>query len=177
MNIPNRNLEMDMDRKNNDNEINNLKNEINSKANIIYQQNQNINILQNELNKIKNMYYLNNNYNNMIQSLQNTIMQKDQEIMNLKNILQNNNFINLKVYKNDIITINFISTDGSLHYAVSCDKNETFAEAEEKLYKKYPNYRETNNYFLYGGRNILRFKTIENNKIVSGEPITLCIPQ
>ena len=176
MNIPNRNLYKDC--KKNDNEIKNLKNEINFKENIINQQNQNIYFLQNELNKIKNMNYLNNNYNNnIIKSLQNTIMQKDQEIMNLKNILQNNNFINPKVYKNDIITINFISTDGSLHYAVICNKNETFAEAEEKLYKKYPEYRETNNYFLYGGRNILRFKTIESNKIISGEPITLCIPQ
>ena len=161
----------------NDDEINKLKSDISSKENTINQQFQNINYLQNELNKIKNMNYLNNNnYNNMIQSLQNTIMQKEQEILNLNHIIQNNNFINPKVYRNDIITINFISTDGSLHYAVSCDKNETFAEAEEKLYKKYPNYRETNNYFLYGGKSILRFKTIENNKIESGEPITLCVP-
>ena len=114
------------------------------------------------------MNNINNNYNYMIQSLQNTIMQKDQEIMNLKNNKQ-------KVYKDDIISLQFISMDGTLHYSVICEKNETFAEAEEKLYQKYPNYRETNNYFLYGGRNILRFKTIENNKIISGEPITLCI--
>ena len=41
--------------------------------------------------------------------------------------------------------VNFISTDQNVHYAVSCLKNNTFAEIEEKLYQQYPKYRETNN--------------------------------
>ena len=35
--------------------------------------------------------------------------------------------------------------DQNIHFAVTCLKDETFAEIEERLYKKYPDYRETNN--------------------------------
>ena len=34
--------------------------------------------------------------------------------------------------------------DQNVHYAVAAVKNNTFAEIEEKLYKQYPQYRETN---------------------------------
>ena len=40
----------------------------------------------------------------------------------------------------------------NVHYAVAAVKNNTFAEIEEKLYKQYPQYRETNNDFM--GNNI-----------------------
>jgi hypothetical protein len=36
-------------------------------------------------------------------------------------------------------------------------KTETFAEVEEKLYKRYEEYRETNNNFLAKGNLVLRF--------------------
>ena len=47
---------------------------------------------------------------------------------------------------------------------------------EEKLYKEYPEYRETNNRFLANGSEVLRFKTINENKIGSGKPIMLIKP-
>ena len=77
---------------------------------------------------------------------------------------------------NDIIAVNFISMDGNVHYAIIAEKNKTFAEIEEKLYQQYPQYRETNNNFLANGTQILRFKTIGQNNIKSGIPITLVVP-
>ena len=149
-------------------EIMNLKNELNKANNIIEQQKLTINMLQNQLN---------NKNNNLIQiqSLQNIIYQKEQEINQLKSQL--NNFNNKKLISTDqMMVVNFISMDQKVHYAVPCIYNNTFAEVEEKLYKKYPEYRETNNQFLANGREILRFKTIKDNKIGEGFPVTLVIP-
>ena len=50
------------------------------------------------------------------------------------------------------------------------------AEIEEKLYKQYPQYRETNNNFLANGTQVLRFKTIAENNIGNGLPVTLIVP-
>ena len=147
----------------------NLKNELNKANKIIEQQKLNINNLQNQLN--------NKNNNNLIQikSLQNIIYQKEQEINRLK--LQLNNINNKELIRKDqMMVVNFISMDQRVHYAVPCIYNNTFAEVEEKLYKKYPEYRETNNQFLANGREILRFKTIKENKIGNGFPVTLVIP-
>ena len=93
----------------------------------------------------------------------------------LHNINLNNNQ-NIQINLSDVKVVNFITTDHSLFYGVSCSGNDTFAVAEEKLYKEYPEYRETNNTFLANGNEILRFKTINENKISSGKPVMLVKP-
>ena len=75
-----------------------------------------------------------------------------------------------------MMSINFISVDQNVHCSISCISNNTFAEVEEKLYKQFPEYRETNNQFLANGKEILRFKTINDNKIGNGFPVTMIIP-
>ena len=70
----------------------------------------------------------------------------------------------------------FTSLDQTINYPITCLNSNVFAEIEEKLYLEYPNYRETNNYFLFEGNQILRFKTIKDNKIVNGKPVTLVTP-
>ena len=74
-----------------------------------------------------------------------------------------------------MMCVNFISTNQKVYFAVPCAPNNTFAEIEEKLYKKYPEYRETNNNFLANGKLVLRFKTIAENKIGNGLPVTLIV--
>ena len=69
------------------------------------------------------------------------------------------------------------NTDSKIHFAVPCTSNDVFAEIEEKLYKKYPEYRETNNIFLFEGRQVLRFKTIKENHLESGLLVILIVPQ
>ena len=157
---------------NNNNEINNLKNELIKAKKIIEQQNSTINELQNKLNNYNNII---NNLNNDINNYKSIIIQKDIELNNFKSQL-NNNITNDNVSFKDIMCVNFISTDQNVHYAASCLKTNTFAEIEEKLYKQYPQYRETNNTFIANGTQVLRFKTIEENKIGNRLPVTLIVP-
>ena len=136
---------------------------------IIEQQKITINNLQNQLNNKKS---------NDIQNYQNIINQKEQELNNLKIQLQNINLQKKDEYVNinKIITVNFISMDQWIHFAVSCIDTNTFAEVEEKLYKQFPEYRETNNSFIANREPVLRFKTISENKIGNGLPVTMIIP-
>jgi len=157
----------------NSNEINNLKNELSKAKKIIEQQKLTINDLQNKLNN--NTTIINNLNNTIINNYQNIINQKDIELNNFRAQL-NNNIIKKNVDFDDIMCVNFISSDQNVHYAVSCLKTNTFAEIEEKLYKQYPQYRETNNSFIANGTQVLRFKTIAENKIGNGLPVTLIVP-
>ena len=75
-----------------------------------------------------------------------------------------------------MMCVNFISTDQNVHYSVPCIPSNIFAEVEEKLYKEFPEYRETNNQFFANGKEILRFKTINDNKIRNGYPVIMIIP-
>ena len=151
----------------------------------------NINQLKSELNRYKNQLAnvnlsLNNNntnLNNEINKLRkqneilfNQISIKDNEINNLKLKIENNYVSQSKVSKKDFMVINFVTGDGKImNCGIGCLPDETFAEVEEKLYKIYDEYRNTNsNYFLYGGRTILRFKKIRENKIKNGAVIQLC---
>ena len=136
----------------------------------IEQQNIIINNLQQKLNKCEND----------LKNYQNIINQKNNELNNLKLQLMNNNNnqenLQSKIYKNEMMCVNFISMDQNVNFAVACTKDTLFAEVEEKLYKQYPTYRETNNTFIANGTQVLRFKTIAENKIGNGLPITLFVP-
>ena len=158
---------------NNNDEINKLKNELTKANKVIEQQKLTINELQNKLNNYNNII---NNLNNDIDNYRNIISKKDIELNNYKSQLNNNIISNNKVYINDMMCVNFISSDQNVHFAVTCLKTNTFAEVEEKLYKQYPQYRETNNTFLANGMQVLRFKTIYENKIDNGLPVTLIVP-
>ena len=97
-------------------------------------------------------------------NLKNQLLQKEIEIRDLKlKLLENNNSINKNKF--DMI-LYFQSTDEVINRVpIGCSCNDTFAEVEEKLYKKYNNFRDTNNTPICGGKPILRFKTLYENKI------------
>ena len=156
----------------NNNEINNLKNELSKAKKIIEQQKLTIQELQNKLNNYNNTI---NNLNNDINNYKNIISKKDLELNNLKSQL-NNNINNIPSHSNFDSCVTFISSDQNVNYAIICEKTNTFAEIEEKLYKQYPQYRETNNTFIANGTQVLRFKTIEENKIGNRLPVTLIVP-
>ena len=161
-----------------ENEINELKDKLNKANKIIEKQRSQIEDLKNQINSYKNIDL------NKINSLQNEINDKNNQLNQLRQQLQNINLNtnqNNKSKNNDGDTffanrcVSFITTDSSLFYAVPCDGNSTFAEVEEKLYKEYPEYRETNT-FLANGIEILRFKTVNDNKIGTGKPVILIKP-
>jgi len=156
--------------------MNKLKEELNISKEIIKTKNKKINELENQLNLIKEE----SDYNlaekiSSIEFLQNQLKEKECKLLNLR---ENN--LNSKgekmVNESQIAVINFSSLDQKIHYATSCLNSSIFAEIEEKLYKIYPEYRETNNIFIANGKTILRFKTIAENGIGDGFPVILYPP-
>ena len=129
----------------------------------IQEQNAEIQELKNKIDKVKK------DGMNQINSLLETIEKKDNQIKKLKIQIKNMN-------KTEKITINFRSTDQRVNYPMVCDPNQSFAIVEDKLYKKFPEYRESNNNLLCNGYLIQRFKTIKENKIRDGTTILLTSP-
>ena len=119
-------------------------------------ENSNIKILQDENKNLKNQLYL-----------------KENEINQMKLQLKNNNKKKPLYQLDDIMVINFISTDSSIHEGIKCVETDTFAEVEEKLYQIYDNFRDTNNMFTINGRPILRFRNLKENKIRDGDKVLL----
>jgi predicted RNase H-like nuclease (RuvC/YqgF family) len=131
-----------------------------------------INNLQTEINRLNQENKKQNDYINQINILKNQLKEKDKEINDLKNKVSKGN-INQYVNYNDIMVVHFISGDGKIDQGIKCLPTETFAEVEEKLYKIYDEYRETNNMFLAKGNIIKRFKKISENNIKDGDKIQL----
>ena len=150
-----------------------LKNKLKKAYEIIENQSIIINDLKNKLNISNDKI---NYYKNEINNLENNIKKKEKELNDYKSYLESElNNINktTKVDVKDIMAVNFISSDGNIHKAIPCVPNNTFAEIEEKLYQFFPEYRKFNNTFLAHGSPVLRFKTISENKIGDGFPVTL----
>ena len=94
-------------------------------------------------------------------------MNKERELNDIKR--NKDGYVN---YKN-IMVVHFISGDGKINQGINCLPTETFAEVEEKLYKIYDEYRETNNMFLAKGNIIKRFKKMSENNLKDGDKIQL----
>ena len=101
------------------------------------------------------------------------LSEKDKEIIQLKNNSKNNTIEEQSFKYKDIIVINFMSMDGSVHYGIKCLPNDIFAEVEERLYKKYEDLRDTNNMFTANAKPVLRFKKLYENNIKDGDIIQL----
>ena len=185
--IINNNINFDEDK----NDLVNENKKLNEELNNYKRENEN---LKNELNKLKeNNNKLNNelmNYKNiinnlniiqqnnqenikMISNLNELILIKDKEINDLKIKLIDSGNKNKIINNDDLIFVHFISIDEKINYSIKCLKSDTFADVEEKLYKKYEEYRETNNNFRSKGKLILRFKKISENNIKDCDKIYL----
>ena len=74
------------------------------------------------------------------------------------------------------MSIIFISIDEAIHYPIICKKNQLFCVLENLLYEKFPEYKESENYFIIHGKSINKinkFKTLEENNINNDDIITL----
>ena len=80
---------------------------------------------------------------------------KNKEIYELKSIFP----YDLKKDEK-LLTIIFYSVDQKIHYSLICKNTDKFNRIEEKLYDIYPEYKETENFFMIHGNKINRFKTI-----------------
>ena len=147
-----------------------------------------INKLMEDNNKLNNELIKANNNNpnysqindkNTIVNLNKLVSIKEKEINDLKMKLNNNSRNeNEKLFKfDDIVFVHFLSLDQKINCGIKCLKTDTFAEVEEKLYKKYRVYRETNNYFIIKSKVVLRFKKICENNIEDGDIVQLMISE
>ena len=161
-------------------QLNNYKREKENLKNEINKLKEDNNKLNNEIMNYKNIIdNLNiikqNNQENikMISNLNELILIKDKEINELKLKLIDSGNKNKLINNDDLIFVHFISIDEKINYSIKCLKSDTFADVEEKLHKKYEEYRETNNNFCSKGKMILRFKKISENNIQDGGKIYL----
>ena len=138
--------------------------------------NNKVQYLSNELLTAKLAFFNQANMVKCLSELNQEINNRDynyrKEINDLKLKLSKYEY-DVEVNLHDMIVINFNSEDGRIRYAMQCLKTETFAQVEEKLYKIYEEYKNTNNKFISNGRNILRFKTVEENNIRNGDTVQL----
>jgi len=74
-----------------------------------------------------------------------------------------------------IMKIMFISYDESIYYSVICKKTDIFSKIETLLYDRYPEYKNYNTYFIANGNIINKNRSLEDNKINSGDIITFKI--
>jgi len=136
-----------------------------------------------------------NELENKTKKLELIIKEKDSKINNLeikikefKNKLNNNNYIyrikelenEIEKYKNycllpgeKLITIKFISTDQSINFNTFAKKNDHFAKLEFSLYEHYPQYKDTETFFLVNGIKVNKHRTLEENKIKDNDILTL----
>ena len=157
-----------------------LKEELNRAKKVIDDQTKQIKDLKNQIATLNKVI---NSNASLMETLNKKINEKDQEINDLRKSTKDefNNRRVERLYSFDqimsqIVAVNFISNDQKVHYSIPCVSTSTFAEIEEKLYQEYPEYRETNNIFFVNGKEILRFKKINENNIKSGIPVTMMVP-
>ena len=127
----------------------------------------------NSINKIENLSNnLQDNQNNSNDSIVKLIQDKEIEINDLKEKLQRFPFILEKNEK--LISIICSSIDEKIYYSVICKNTDNIVKLEEELYKEYPNLFGNKYYiFLWKGKIINRFQTLESNNIKNGDTIIL----
>ena len=97
---------------------------------------------QNQLLKNKIIGNIDNN-NEIIKKLE----KKNDEIKELKA----KNIFNLNKGEK-LMTIIFISCDQQIHYAFICKNTDKFSKIEELFYEQYPEYKKTENFFIFNGK-------------------------
>ena len=142
--------------------------------------------LSNDLsNEIKKYKLMTDNLNKKIDELQvkiqkqsinnqnnsNKIIELYKEIHDLNEKLKRYPFILQKGER--LISVIFSSVDQQAHYWMICKNTDTIHDLEKNLYKEYPHYSCTENFFLFKGKIINRFQSFESNGINNGDVIVL----
>lgn len=135
-----------------------LKEKLNEANKIIEEQKKEIQELKYEITKIKSEGIT------QVNSLIELIEKKDKDNKQLK---ENKNNINTN-NTSPKITLQFKSFDNEMKFSIKCFGIEPFFDIEEKLYEKYPKYKNYNTSFSFYGNVIDKFKTINENGIKSG---------
>ena len=66
-------------------------------------------------------------------------------------------------------------SDTTIHYPFICKNKQVFEDLENHFYEKYPQFKDTQNYFMVDTFPIDTKKTLEENKIKNGSIIIINI--
>ena len=125
--------------------------------------------LEDKLNKqIENINLIKNDSQ---ESILKTLINKDNEITELKNKLSRYPFELNEGEK--LICINFKTTDQKLDYSLICKDTDLFCNIEKELYDHNNEYFETENYFNVNGIRIDKLKSLKDNGIKNNDIIIL----
>ena len=72
-----------------------------------------------------------------------------------------------------LISVIFASVDQKTHYSLICKNTHSIHNLEAELYKEYPDYCNSDYYFICKGKMIKKFETLEKNHIKNGDVIIL----
>jgi seryl-tRNA synthetase len=160
-----------------DKKINDLEEKINilnnqlleekNKNHILYQENLNLKKKIDELNVKNNNLNIQinpNNYNNLIKmnELYGKIADLQEKLNRFPFILEKNE---------KLMSIIFSSVGQNIHYSIVCKNTDDINKLERELYREYPQFSETDNYFMCKGKVINKFHTFESNHIKNGDVI------
>ena len=123
-----------------------------------------------------------------IKQLENEVISKNDELNNKNNEIQNYilEINDLKENKNQITSIKpgekifpvLFITQGNhdiFNYAMTCKNTELFVRLEERLYEDFPQFKKVETIFMVDERRILRFQTLDENKIKRNDIISLFV--
>ena len=140
----------------------------------VKQKDEHIKILEKKLNELSLERNRNNinfnvvNNNNVLYELYAKLNEKE-KMQKLKHLSIGN------IKKDDIINddkfivVNFTSIDQRINTSILCKTSSLFAEVENELYEKYPDYKENaeeENYFLGNGKKMKRLGTMAQNGFI-----------
>ena len=148
----------------------NLKNNLNKYENEIKKlknENKDLDKILNE-EKTKNLKKNENNNKDKIIELMEQINIKDKEIREIKS----NNPYELKKGEK-LMTVIFFSFDQTIHYSLICKNTDKFIQIENLLFQEFPEYQDSEYYFMANGVKINRYKTLEELKIKNSEIISM----
>ena len=102
----------------------------------------------------------------------NALINKDNEIEDLRKKLARFPFILEEGEK--LMHINITNTDYNIqNYSIICKSSDVFNQIENKLYEEYPILKTIQTYFIFNGKIIEKYKTLEENKINDNAVIIL----
>ena len=127
--------------------------------------------LEKEINKLKeNLKLLENELNTKNNEIKNYIL----EINDLK---ENKNQITSIKPGEKIFSVLFMTQGNNdiFNYSMTCKNTELFVRLEERLYDDFPKYKKLETIFMVDARRILRFQTLDENKIKRNDIISLFV--
>ena len=155
----------------NDKNSNNLTNKINiskNEKNNLSKEKMNINKKNEKLKKDKKQ---NNNQGEQNFINQNEIIELHKKIDNLNEKLKR--YPKILEQNEKLISIIFSSSDQTMHYSMICKNTDTISYLEKQLYKEFPSFSKSKNFFLCKGTVIDKHKTLDSYKIKNGDILIL----